>query len=111
MQFATLALCSRFFHKAFTRFTRVALERHMTLSTVEDLGVPVKMLETLKSMYRNIQYCVRINDFRTDWFEVNSGLKQSCVLSPLLFNLYLDDLSRCTCVQSFGKDIDIGEDT
>ena len=30
---------------------------------------------------------------QTDWFSVKSGLKQGCILSTLLFNLYINDLS------------------
>lgn len=36
---------------------------------------------------------MRLNGFHTNWFQVNSGLKQGCVLSPLLFNLFINDLT------------------
>ena len=29
-----------------------------------------------------------------DWFDVNCGLKQDCILSPILFNLFISDLTR-----------------
>ena len=43
-------------------------------------------------MYANVQSCVRNNGICTDFFEVNLGLKQGCLLSPLLFNFYINDL-------------------
>ncbi len=36
--------------------------------------------------------CVRINGELTDWFCVNTGLKQACLISPQLFNMYINDL-------------------
>jgi hypothetical protein len=35
----------------------------------------------------------QINGHRSDWFGVLSGLKQGCLISPLLFNLFIDDLT------------------
>ena len=33
-----------------------------------------------------------INGHYTEWFDVSVGLQQGCLISPLLFNLYVDDL-------------------
>ena len=46
--------------------------------------------------------CVRVNSYRTEWFDVNCGLRQGCVLSPLLFNLFINDLAV------FLKSLDLG---
>jgi hypothetical protein len=83
------------------------IDRSILWTRLEELGISGRMLTTLKSLYTNVQCCVRINGFTTDWFGVESGLKQGCVLSPLLFNLYLDDLARK--IQALGKCVDIGD--
>ena len=49
-------------------------------------------IEVTVSEVQNTQYCVRVNGFITRWFDVISGVKQGCLLSPLLFNLYIEDL-------------------
>ena len=36
---------------------------------------------------------VNVNSYRTDWFGQNIGLKQGCLLSTTLLNLFLNDLS------------------
>ena len=36
--------------------------------------------------------CVKLNQFKTNWFEVNSGVRQGDSLSPTLFNIYISDL-------------------
>ena len=46
---------------------------------------------------------VRINGMYTNWFDITSGLRQGCALSPLLFNLFIDDLAAR--IKSLGKGI------
>ena len=36
---------------------------------------------------------MKINDIFTEWFKVNMGFKQGCVLSPTLFSIYVNDLA------------------
>ena len=43
-------------------------------------------------MYKNDKSCIRIGDKRTEFFDVNNGVKQGCILSPILFNMFLSDL-------------------
>jgi hypothetical protein len=42
----------------------------------------------------------------TEWFNVNSGLKQGCVLSPVLFNIFINSL--VTDIKALDIGIDIG---
>ena len=58
------------------------------------MGVSNKMLKALKSLYENVKCTVRINGRQSDWFSVGTGLKQGCILSPLLFNKYINDLVK-----------------
>ncbi len=51
------------------------------------------MLRSLKSLYFNVQYCVHINGVKSDFFDVKCSLHQGCLLSPLLFNLFINDLA------------------
>ena len=46
----------------------------------------------LKALYSKVSCTVSINSELTNWFDVNSGVKQGCILSPTLFALFIDDL-------------------
>src|SRR5678816_4814887 len=45
-------------------------------------------------MYDDSEVCVRINGVKSDWFSINSGVRQGCVMSPWLFNLYMDGVMK-----------------
>ena len=49
-------------------------------------------LHLLKSMYREVSCSIKLNDQLTDWFPINNGVKQGCLLSPTLFSLYTEEL-------------------
>ena len=53
----------------------------------------------------NSSSCVRINDEISDWFAIDSGVKQGCILSPVLFSMFIDDLARD--IKSLGKGISL----
>lgn len=77
------------------------------LQKLYDLGIQDKMLSVLQAIYSDTQCCVRINGKCTPWFPVECGLKQGCLLSTTLFNLYINDLVDLLKVEHAG--IHLGE--
>ena len=59
-------------------------------STLSMYGVDRRLIRALKSLYKDSSACVRINGAYTDWFCISRGVRQGCVASPWLFNLYMD---------------------
>ena len=45
----------------------------------------------IKSMYVDSSACVRVNGDEREWFRINSGVRQGCIMSPWLFNVYMDE--------------------
>ena len=83
--------------KAFDRVNRRKL-----LYKLESRGVPTYILRLLSSELIGQCTCVRWGSTHSDFFHIGNGVKQGGILSPLLFNIYMDDLSLQLHRQSIG---------
>ena len=50
----------------------------------------------LENLYAGQETTVRTGHGTTDWFQIGKGVRQGCVLSPCLFNLYAEYIMRIT---------------
>ena len=75
--------------KAYDRVDREAMWRVLRI-----YGIGGSLLKAVKSMYAGSKACVRVGSEMSDWFPVRVGLRQGCVMSPWLFNLYIDGVVR-----------------
>ena len=62
--------------------------------TLRSMEVPEHLIVIIKSMYTNQEAAVRTEHGNTDWIEVRKGVRQGCILSPYLFNLYSEYIMR-----------------
>ena len=51
-------------------------------------------MRAVQSLYICSQAAVRTREGETDWFEVKCGLRKGCVLSPLLFIIFMDNIMK-----------------
>src|SRR6476619_7843816 len=73
------------FRKAFDSIWRRELWRVM-----RNLGFAEKLVKILENMYEGTSSAVRSTGGLSEWFETIVGVKQGCILSPLLFNIFLE---------------------
>ena len=52
------------------------------------MGIPDYLTCLLRNLYVGQEATVRTVYRTTDWFQIRKGVRQSCILSPCLFNLY-----------------------
>ena len=55
--------------------------------------VPKYIVRLLVYWYANQKLCIKWNNAYSDFFHVSNGVRQGGILSPYLFNVYVDDLS------------------
>lgn len=77
------------FEKAYDRVVRGELWKILS-----EAGLDGNLVAALKSLYADSSAAVRIEGALTDWFHIDRGVRQGCVASPTLFNLFLDSCLR-----------------
>ena len=55
-------------------------------------GLSGKFVTLLKSMYSQLQCCIKRGDYISQYFNCTKGTRQGCVLSPTLFKIFLNDM-------------------
>jgi len=77
------------FKKAYDTVNRTVL-----WSVLIKTGISGRMLKMVQSIYTTVQACVLSSSGKTDYFECLQGLKQGCVISPILFSLLINELAN-----------------
>ena len=63
---------------------------------LKEMGIPDHLTCLSRNLYAGQEATVRTGHGKTDWFQIGKGVRQSCILSPCLFNLYAEYIMRNT---------------
>ena len=61
---------------------------------LKEIGIPDHLTCLLRNLYAGQEATVRTGHGTTDWFQIGKGVRQSCILSPCLFNFYAEFIMR-----------------
>ena len=83
---------------------KVIIDRHVFMAycvdhnklwkILKEMGIPYHLTCLLRNLYTGQEETVRIGHGTTDWFQIGKGVRQGCILSPCLFNLYAEYIMR-----------------
>ena len=57
---------------------------------LKEMGIPDHLTCLLRNLYAGQEATIRPGHGTTDWFQIGKGVRQGCILSPCLFNLYAE---------------------
>ena len=75
--------------KAFDR-----VDHNKLWKILREMGIPDYLTCLLRNLYAGQEATVRTGHGTIDWFQIARGVRQVCILSPCLFNLYVEYILR-----------------
>ena len=85
----TINFCFIDYAKAFD-----CVDHNKLWKILREVGIPDHLTCLLRNLYAGQEAVVRTGHGTTDWFQIGKGVRQGCILSPCLFNLYAEYIMR-----------------
>ena len=74
----------------FIEYTKVTLWITTNWKILKEMGITDHLTCLLRNLYAGQEATVRTRYEIMDWFQIGNGIRQGCILSPCLFNLYAE---------------------
>ena len=88
--------CLTDYVKAFGCVDHNKLWKEINNKLLKEMGIPDHLTCLLRNLYAGQEAIVRTGHGTTDRFQMGKGVRQGCILSPCLFNLYAEYIMRNT---------------
>ena len=66
------------------------VDHYKLWKTLKEMGIPDHLIGLLRNLYAGQEATVRTGHGTTDWFQTRKGVRQGCILSRCLLNLYAE---------------------
>jgi len=77
------------YEKAFDR-----VQHDKLVDMLRGVGLDDRDIRIIKNLYWNQTAQIKVGNIKTDHIKIQLGVRQGCILSPLLFNLYSDRIFK-----------------
>ena len=72
------------------------MDHYKLWKILHEMGIPDHLIFLLRNLYAVQEETVRTGHETIHWFQIRKGGRQGCILSPCLFNLYAEYITRNT---------------
>ena len=84
-----ISFCFTDYAKAFD-----CVDHNKPWKILKEMRIPDHLTRLLRNLYARQEATVRNGHGTTDWFQIRKGVRQGCILSPCLFNVYAEYIMR-----------------
>ena len=84
------------------------MDHNKLWKTLKEMGIPDHLTCLLRNLYAGQEATIRTLYGTTDWFKIEKGVRQGCLLSSCLFNLYAEHITRNARLDKLQAGIKIG---
>ena len=63
---------------------------------MENVGISDGITQLIKSLYKSSTSAILLDNIKCDYIKTTVGVRQGCLLSPILFNIYLEKIMSDT---------------
>ena len=75
---------------------KFSVDHNKLWKILQEMGIPDHLTCLLRNLYAGQETTVRTGYGKRDWFQIGKGVRQGCILSLCLFNLYTEYIMRNT---------------
>ena len=88
--------CQKNIYFCFIDYTKAfdCVDHNKLRKILKEMGIPDHLTCVLRNLYAGQEATVRTGHGTTDWFQIGKGVRQDCILSPCVFNLYAEYIMR-----------------
>ena len=83
-------------HACFIDYSKAfdCVQHQKLWNIMKDMYFPTHIIQLIESLYHEQQATIKVGGETAEWFEIQKGVRQGCILSPYLFNIYAENIMR-----------------